>query len=206
MNKNKHKSSTGIVKACWLPTTAILASLCLDGAVTQSLGQTLIAHWTFDEGAGTLAQSQVNSPATDGVFAPPPNEPTWDTVAPATIPGSLAALHLDGNFDSVLLDPVAVAPAAGYTIAGWVNVEAYTADSSAGDNIFGLSAFGAPWIPTIRLSMTEFGHPQGPGRIFTVARDALGNDATVFDSVHAALGQWTHCAVTFDAGTGILSL
>ncbi len=60
----------------------ILVVLGLCGWTTQSFaqvaGENLIAHYKLDEGAGSTVASEVNSPATDGVFANAPRDPGLD--------------------------------------------------------------------------------------------------------------------------------
>src|SRR3989338_10845483 len=151
-------------------------------------GSGLIAHYTFDEGSGTMAGDSSGNGNT-GTLTPTTGGPTWTTDAKV---GS-GAISLDGVNDYVSTpDSISLRdlPNTALTIASWLKVNnngtnAYVISKQAGSTSVG-------WI--FKLDSSRRAQ-------FTVQRGTT--DVNVLSSINTIpvySGDWFHVAVTYPGG------
>jgi hypothetical protein len=144
----------------------------------------LIGHWKLDDGSGTTAADEIDSPSQDGTLF---GDPTWVTTGLPSVPsGTTAALDFDGDGDTV-----SIADAAQWsvlesgdtaTIAFWFYAR------SAGDT----HGFTKDAEYGLRFRVEE-------GDL-KMRFDLFGDNSGTGDAI--SLNEWHHAAVTFTAGTG----
>jgi hypothetical protein len=165
----------------------------LAAASVFSLQQTghsaLTAHWTFDEGTGTLAASSVNSPAQDGTLT---NGPTWNT---STNPVGSAGIEFADTDDIVLTNSMGITGTGARTFAMWIRAD---------------NQVDAPG-----MTMLSYGGSNGNGSRYSfrlnnnAANGTLGGvrlevaGGYIVGTTGLLDGQWHHVAVTNAANSDV---
>ncbi|MCZ7644597.1 MAG: tandem-95 repeat protein [Planctomycetota bacterium] len=173
-------------RALRILASLLVAAACLPLAARAQGGP--IAHWSFDEGAGTTAADSSGN-GHNGTLQ---NGPTW-------VPGIInGALHFDAVDDNVKVLPTGLTPDSQMSVALWVRME--QSRSTELCDLMRKAADGqVGWV--LRWSHRD-------GRLqYRIDRNSSG-DVYVVDSQpnSAYLNGWHHIAATYDgiAGTGIL--
>jgi len=168
---------------------AILAgTLWLLGCVAAASAAEPIAHWTFDEGTGTIAYDSVGD--NDGVV--------YGAQWTAGIIGG--ALDFDGLDDYVALpdnDPVWL-PQYNFTLSVWVYFDRDAATSS--DFILDLN-FADSSIPSNELGCKIHRHPDIGGRTSFNMTTATNTDENLDGNQVLEKGRWYHLVAVRDGTT-----
>jgi len=158
--------------------TALGVLLGMAGATEAAL----VAHWDFEEGAGTTTADQVAG--NDGTLM---NGATWVTTGLAPVPGGTsAAIAFEGGNDLVLTTFAGIGGAGDRTVSAWVL-------TSSGEDQ-GIVAWGDHTAngQKYHVRVNDAGPPHLPGGLRTEVQG--GNRTT--DSV-VSDGQWHHIASVF---------
>ena len=163
--------------------TLTLALLTLNLSSTHA---TLVAHFDFEEGAGTSTTSTVGS--FSSTFS---GDPQWVTTGLANVPsGSTAALAFDGAGDVLVTDYQGIGGSADRSVAFWIQSSLGTQDSGVvawGDS----GANGTKWH--VRLNNSAANGPVG-----AIRTEIQGSYE--IDPPNIADGAWHHVASVYSAG------
>ncbi|MBI9016037.1 MAG: LamG domain-containing protein [Phycisphaerae bacterium] len=150
---------------------------------TSQVRSELISHWKFDDGGGSKAVSEINSPVADGILV---GDPVFvNTALPNNIPANVTALSFDGIGDGVSTSLNGIISANARTISAWVKTTATAGVIVTwGDSWGGTSTYGHRF--TLRLENGKLRAEVGGG--WAVATTVL-ND-----------GQWHHVGLSTAQG------
>jgi hypothetical protein len=155
-----------------------------DSAEAVATTPELVAHLTFDETSGTTA-ADASPNGFDGTLA---NGPVWAN-------GMLAnSVLLDGIDDYVSLPTGVVGYVGDFTISTWVYLNSVTTWTRIFD-------FGSGTTKYMFLTPQNGG--TGVPR-FTITDGGIGAEQIIDGTSPLSAGVWTHVAVTWSGGTGIL--
>jgi hypothetical protein len=170
-----------------------------------ALFEGLIAHWTFDDGAGTTVTDVAGNH--DGT--------SLSETATPWIPGQSGfggALRFDGTVQSEVQVPMFPQPTASWSVAGWIRASANLTQSGSYATIMSTEiplAAGPPgggWQLNLRI-----GTPSDPLNSISLYQFAywIGPDASSYSFEECrcfVADQWAHVAGVYDADTQTISI
>ncbi len=157
----------------------VLLGLLAPYATAQAADPNLVAHWTFDEGAGTIAYDSVGG--NDGTFN---GDPNWTT---GQIDG---ALEFDGSGDLVDCgNDASISQLSTFSISLWFKTD-FVPGSGAHPHLIGQDDLSdTVWSFILHGDYSA----RLTGRIETSGTAAVGRSNFI-----PATGQWYHAAMTYD--------
>ncbi|PIR43778.1 hypothetical protein COV24_00880 [candidate division WWE3 bacterium CG10_big_fil_rev_8_21_14_0_10_32_10] len=156
---------------------------------TPDITGSLVAHWNFDEGAGTTATDTSGS-GNNGTLV---NNPTWTTGKVGSY-----ALSFDGSNAYVQIpDTLSLDISKTITVAAWVKFDSIQEQY--------IISKGSGVLNDISWSLST--HWINPNEIyFLVDKDGTlpGDHFVVSSNANLIAGQWYHLAATYDFITGVM--
>jgi len=165
----------------------------------NNLAMGLVAHWTFDEGAGATAHDSSGNLRDGAISGTDPFGGGWSW-APGHFDG---ALHFTGSDQVTVGSPPFPQATASYTVAAWLLVQYGDFDPPLAA-ILSTEGFGGGWSMNLAPpppppgggGSYRFAYPIGP-----TAQDYIFIECDCF-----VWNQWMHLAAVLDADTATLTM
>ena len=162
----------------------IVSTLCVPILACEAA---LVAHFDFEEGAGTTTASQVG-----GWTGPFSGDPQWVTTGLADVPsGTTAGLAFDGVGDWIISDYAGIGGSADRSVSFWVSSTNNTQNT-------GIVAWGNAATPNGRKWHVRFNNSAANGPQGAVRTEIQGSYE--IDGVNLADGTWHHVVSIYSAG------
>ena len=195
-------------RALVLTATAALAAgaACTPGPIDvatitpSSLAMGLVAHWTFDEGAGATAHDSSGNLRDGAISGTDPFGGGWSW-APGHFDG---ALHFTGTDQVTVGSPPFPQATASYTVAAWLMVQYGDFNPPLAAILSTETGFGGGWS----LNLAPPPPPPGGGGSYRFAYPIgpTPQDYIFIECDCFALNQWMHLAAVLDAETATLAM